>query len=145
MLSNRGQPRSARNANGPRQRSNQLNTHDDGLNGQSHIVALSDEDFGVKALAAELPVIVDVGAPRCAPCRVMDPIFADLAREYHGRILFASLDADDSPRTAMTYAVQGLPTFLIFHQGKLVTQLTGARRRADLKRQLDQALAMARA
>jgi thioredoxin 1 len=72
----------------------------------------------------------------------MDPIFADLAREYQGKILFAALDADDSPHTAMTYGVQGLPTFLIFHNGKLVAQLTGARSRADLKRRLEQALAI---
>jgi len=124
-------------------RSSQLSTHDDERDGQSDVLTVSDEDFSAQALAAELPVIVDIGAPGCAPCRLMDPIFADLAREYHGRILFAALDADDSPRTAMSYGVQGLPTFLMLHNGKLVAQLTGARSRADLKRRLEQALATA--
>lgn len=117
--------------------------HDDERDGQRQVLSVSDEDFSAKALAVGLPVIVEVGAPECAPCRLMDPIFADLAREYDGRILFATLDADDSPRTAMTYGVQGLPTFLIFHNGKLVAQFAGARPRADLKRRLEQALAIA--
>jgi thioredoxin 1 len=120
-----------------------LNTYDDERDGQRQVLSVSDVDFSAKALAVEHPVVVEVGAPECAPCRLMDPIFADLAREYHGRILFAALDADDSPRTAMAYGVQGLPTFLIFHHGKLVAQLTGARSRADLKRRLEQALAAA--
>lgn len=117
--------------------------HDDMLDGKRHVVAVSDEDFSAKVLTAELPVIVEVGAEGCAPCRMMDPIFDDLAREYHGRIFFAMLDADDNPRTAMTYGVLGVPAFLIFHKGKLVRQLTGARPRADLKRRLEEALAMA--
>lgn len=117
--------------------------HDDMLDEQRRVVAMSDEDFSAKALTAELPVIVEVGAEGCAPCRRMDPIFDDLAREYRGRIIFATLDADENPRTAMTYGVRGVPTFLIFHKGKLVTQVVGARSRADLKRRLEEALAMA--
>lgn len=131
------------NVEASRKRSSQLNTRDDERDGQSYVLTVSDNDFSAKALAVELPVIVEVGAPGCAPCHLMDPIFADLAREYHGRMLFAALDADDSPRTAMAYGVQGLPTFLIFHNGKLVAQFTGARSRADLKRRLEQALAIA--
>lgn len=133
------------NVEASRKRSNPLNTHDDERDGQSHVAAVSDEDFSAQALAGELPVIVEVGAPDCAPCRLMDPIFADMAREYHGKMRFATLDADDNPRTAITYGVQGLPTFLIFHKGKLETQFSGARSRADLKRRLDQALAIATA
>lgn len=120
-----------------------MNTHDNGLDRQSYLAAVSDDDFGAQALGAALPVLVEVGAPSCAPCRLMDPIIADLAREYQGRIRFLTLDADDNPRTAATYGVQGLPTILIFHNGKLAEQVTGARSRADLKRRLEQALAMA--
>ena len=120
-----------------------MTTYDNGLGGQSYLAAVSDEDFSAKALGAALPVLVEVGAPSCAPCRMMDPIIADLAREYDGRILFLTLDADDNSRTAMTYGVQGLPTILIFHDGKLVEQMTGARPRADLKRRLEQTLARA--
>lgn len=120
-----------------------MNTKGHDLGGQSYVFAVSDEDFSAKALGAALPVLVEVGAPSCAPCRLMDPIIDDLAREYHGRMLFLTLDADDNPRTSMTYGVQGLPTVLIFHHGQLVQQVTGARPRADLKRRLEQTLAMA--
>ncbi len=119
-----------------------MNTHDDERDGQSHVLAVSDEDFSARALAVEIPVIVEVGAPGCAPCRMMDPLFADLACEYQGKIRFVTLDADDSPLTTMAYGVQGLPTFLIFHNGKLVSQFSGACSRADLKRRLEQALAI---
>jgi thioredoxin 1 len=87
---------------------------------------VTDEDFDRRVLQSGLPVMVDFWAPWCGPCRMVEPIVARLAREAKGVLQVAKLNVDDNPRTASRYGIRGIPSMIIFENGKIVDQWTGA-------------------
>jgi len=78
-------------------------------------------------------VVVDCWAPWCAPCQMVAPIIEELARDYAGRILFGKLNVDENREVAMQYQVMGIPTLLVFKDGKLVDRIVGAMPRQTLE------------
>lgn len=87
----------------------------------------------VVATEADLPrllgsgvVLLDCWATWCGPCRVMEPIVEDLAREFAGKVTVAKLDVDQEPRAAQALQVQGVPTFVVFKDGRPVERFVGA-------------------
>lgn len=89
-------------------------------------IHVNDQEFDNKVLQADLPVIVDFWAPWCGPCRIIAPVLEDLAKQHAGKLLVAKVNTDENPEWAMKYGVQGIPTLLYLHQGKLVDRQTGA-------------------
>ena len=77
--------------------------------------------------------VVDCWAPWCAPCNIVAPIIEELARDYAGRILFGKLNVDENRRVAMQYQIMGIPTLLVFKNGKLVDRIVGAMPRQVLE------------
>lgn len=88
---------------------------------------VSDQTFAhaVVAESAARPVLLDCWAAWCGPCRMLAPILDELAAESGGRYLIAKLDVDANPRTAAQFAVQSIPTLLIFKAGQLVERVVG--------------------
>jgi thioredoxin 1 len=101
---------------------------------------VNDGNFDEAVLKAKTPVLVDFWAPWCAPCRTMSPIVDELAKEYDGRIGFGKLNTDENPTVSQRYNIRGIPTLLLFRNGKPVDQVVGLRTKADLKKHLDEAL-----
>jgi thioredoxin 1 len=89
-------------------------------------IHVNDSEFEKEVLQADLPVIVDFWAPWCGPCRMIAPILEDLAKQHSGKLLVAKVNTDENPEWAMKYGVQGIPTLLFLHKGKLVDRQTGA-------------------
>jgi thioredoxin 2 len=88
---------------------------------------ITDATFAREVLqAGARPVLVDCWAAWCAPCRMIAPILDQLAAEANGRYLITKLNVDENKRTAAQYAIQGIPTLLVFKQGQLVDRLVGA-------------------
>lgn len=102
---------------------------------------VTDASFDQEVLAAGLPVLVDFWAPWCGPCRMVTPVVDELAEEYEGRVKFVKVNTDDNIRTAVTYGIRGIPTLLVFKDGRPVDQIVGFRPKADLQRSLETALA----
>ena len=103
-------------------------------------VHLEDSGFKEVVVEAKMPFLVDFWAPWCGPCRAIAPLVNELAEEYAGRIGFAKVNVDDSPKCATEYGVRSIPTLLLFKDGKPMAQIVGLRSKADLKKHLDAAL-----
>jgi thioredoxin 2 len=89
---------------------------------------------------AKLPVLVDLWAPWCGPCRAVSPALENLARERAGRIKLVKVNVDESPITAHRFGVQGIPTLLVLDKGTAVARQVGAATEAALRQWLDRAL-----
>jgi len=100
-------------------------------------IVVDDNNFDQIVLQSKTPVLVDLWAAWCAPCRMVEPVVEELAQEYEGKISFAKLDVDHNPKTASKYGIMSIPTLLIFKDGKPVSNIVGFRPKADLKRSLD--------
>ena len=88
-------------------------------------VHVTDADF--ESLIQKYPLmVIDCWAAWCGPCRMLEPIIDELARDYAGSVVFGKLDVDENPRTAMNFGIMSVPTLLIFKNGKLMNQIVGA-------------------
>ena len=89
------------------------------------LVEADDATFEA-AVNAAVPVVVDLWAPWCAPCRMVAPVLERLARDRAGGIKVVKVDVDRSPHVAARYSVQSIPTLLLFERGRLTDRRAGA-------------------
>lgn len=90
------------------------------------VVQLSDSGFEEDVLKSATPVLVDFWASWCAPCKAISPVVDSLADEYEGRVTIGKLNVDENPATPGKYGVRGIPTLILFKDGKVVDQVVGA-------------------
>jgi thioredoxin 2 len=113
--------------------------------GQCHsalpwLVEAGDNTFADRVERARLPVLVDLWAPWCGPCRAVSPALENLARDRAGRIKLVKVNVDESPVIADRFGVQGIPTLLVLDKGTVVARQTGAAPEPALRQWLDRAL-----
>jgi len=96
---------------------------------------VTDETFSTDVLKAKGPVLVDFWAEWCGPCRAIAPALEELAGEFAGKLTVAKVNIDENPETPNNYAVRGIPTLILFKDGKpAATQVgrgAGAYQRSD--------------
>jgi thioredoxin 1 len=95
------------------------------------------KSFEEKVLRSEMPVLVDVWAPWCGPCRALSPIVESVAGQFEGRANVYKLNADDAPDLVREYGIMGIPTLLYFYGGKLVDRSMGIQPAAAIARRLE--------
>ncbi len=81
----------------------------------------------------DLPLIVDYWAPWCGPCRMMAPEFAKAAQALKGRARFAKIDTQDHPAVSQRLGIRGIPLLILWHKGREVARLPGARPAAEIE------------
>jgi thioredoxin 1 len=106
----------------------------------TRIMKIGDEDFARRVLEARKLSIVDFWATWCVPCRRLDDILEEMAREYDGKVSFYKVDVNESGGTASRYAVRSVPTLLFFNEGEVVDQAIGSVSREDLAEKLERLL-----
>lgn len=105
----------------------------------AQLQAVGDDDFAATVLESEQPVVVDFWAAWCPPCRVMEPILSELARERPD-VRFVKLDADSNQRTVVEYGVLSMPTLMVFKDAGVVLRLVGSRPKRRLAEELSAVL-----
>jgi thioredoxin 1 len=103
-------------------------------------IIVTDATFQRDVLESDLPVLVDLWAAWCAPCRMIAPVVEKMAKDYAGRMKVAKLNVDENPAVSMRYQVQSIPTLLVFRGGRIVERIVGAAPEPLLRGKVDAAL-----
>ena len=99
--------------------------------------SVTDQSFATDVLAAERPVLVDFWAEWCGPCRMIAPALEEIAAEIGERVDIVKLNIDENPETPGHYGVRGIPTMVLFKNGKPVAQKVGAAPRSQIQQWLE--------
>ncbi len=99
-------------------------------------VVVTDATFLDQVERSTVPVVVDMWAPWCGPCRMIAPVIEQLAGEMSGRVHFAKLNVDENPATAARFNVRSIPTLLVMKDGREVDRIVGVEPKAEITRRL---------
>ena len=99
----------------------------------AEISDVTDATFEGEVLQSDTPVLVDFWAEWCAPCRAIAPIVKEIADDNGDKLKVVKVNIDESPQTPGTYGIRSIPTVLVFKDGQVVSQLTGARPKGDFE------------
>jgi len=102
---------------------------------------VTDATYQQDVLEAPAPVLVDFWAPWCGPCRMLAPVFEELADEYAGKLTFAKVNTDDNPQIPNKLGIRGIPTLIFYLDGEEAERLVGYQQKPALKRKIDAILA----
>jgi thioredoxin len=107
------------------------------ISSSDHPLEVTDASFAnVLGQAGSTPLLIDCWAPWCGPCRALTPVIEALAKEAAGRYVVGKLNVDESPNVASRFQIQGIPTLLIFRNGKEVDRLVGAQPKRAIEERL---------
>jgi len=104
-------------------------------------VTVTDATFTAEVEQSPLPVLLDVWADWCGPCRMIAPVMEQLAAEMGGRVRVAKLNVDENPRTAARFSIRGIPAMLVLKAGREVDRMVGVLPKSEIARRLERVLA----
>ncbi len=97
-----------------------------------HISPVADSTFERDVLQSPVPVLVDFWAEWCGPCRMVAPVLEQIASEQAGKLKIVKLNVDENPQTPAQFAIRGIPTMILFKDGKAAATQVGAAPKAQL-------------
>ncbi|MBZ0265433.1 thioredoxin [bacterium] len=103
-------------------------------------VHVTDASFETDILKSDVPVLVDFWAPWCAPCRMIAPSLEQLAKDYAGKVKVAKVNTDENSARAGALGIRGIPTLIMFKDGKEIDRVVGAVPKQMLQQMVDKNL-----
>ena len=103
-------------------------------------VKITDDSFETDVLKSSRPVLVDFWAEWCGPCKQIGPALEEIASEMGARVSIAKLNIDDNPTTPQRYGVRGIPTLMVFKDGKVAATKVGAMPKSKIVEWLNEAV-----
>jgi thioredoxin 1 len=91
-----------------------------------NITDVTDENFKIEILDATVPALVDFWAAWCGPCRAIAPVVEELAGQYEGQVKIGKCNVDENPKIPGQYGIRAIPTLILFKNGTVAEQITGA-------------------
>ena len=104
------------------------------------ITHVSDDAFEAEVLQSDTPVLLDFWAEWCGPCKAIAPVLDELAKQYEGKLRVVKINIDQNQQTPRTYGVRGIPTLMMFKNGKVEATQIGAVGKGQLTQMIDKAL-----
>ena len=96
------------------------------------MVEITKDNFESEVLKSTRPVIIDLWAEWCMPCRMLEPVIGEIAKEYNGKLKVCKLNVDEAPTTAAEYNIMSIPTLVVFKNGTVADKTVGVVPKADL-------------
>ena len=103
---------------------------------EDKVLHVTDTDFDSVVLQSDIPVLVDFWAPWCGPCRAIAPVIEELASDYDGRVKIAKMNVDKNPVTPGNFGIRAIPTLIVFKDGQVAGQITGAVAKSNIESEL---------
>jgi thioredoxin 2 len=103
-------------------------------------MTVTDATFVEEVERSPLPVLIDLWAPWCGPCRIVAPLIDEIAAQMAGRLRVAKVNVDENPMTAARFDVRSIPTLLVLRAGREVDRIVGVPAKSELTRRLAQVL-----
>jgi thioredoxin 1 len=106
----------------------------------NHVISVTDGEFEQVVINDSLPVLVDIWAEWCGPCKMFAPTFEEVAGRYEGKVKFVKLNIDDNNGTSGKYGIRSIPTLLLFKNGNVDATKVGSLSKSQLIEFLDKTL-----
>lgn len=101
-----------------------------------HVKEFTDDNFDSEVLSSQIPVVVDLWAPWCGPCKMLGPIIDEIAPEYKDSVKIGKLNVDNNPQVSVKYGVNSIPTILFFKNGNVVDRQVGLLPKTEFKKKI---------